>query len=59
METHTLYVLDFETSEVHIYRIEPDQQIEDVEEFISDQGHSLNSCEFMYGPTITIKDHTK
>ena len=56
METATLYVLDFNTSETHIYTIKAGQQIEDVEEFISEQGHNVSDCQFMYGD-IEVKDH--
>lgn len=57
METDTLYVLDFSTSQVHIYTIQADQQIEDVEEFINQQGHRVQDCQFMYGQ-IEVTDHS-
>lgn len=57
METSTLYVLDFTTAEAHIYDIEADQQIEEVEQFIEDQGHNVESCQFMYGGDIKLTDH--
>lgn len=56
MNTATLYVLDFNTSEIHIYTIEAGQQIEEVEGFISEQGHNVSDCQFMYGD-IEVKDH--
>jgi len=57
MELSTLYVLDFSTAQVHKYAIEADQQIEDVEEFINEQGHRVKDCEFMYGDSIKLVDH--
>lgn len=56
MDTNTLYVLDFSTSQVHIYEIEAGQQIEDVEQFIQDQGHKLSESQFMYGD-IEVTNH--
>lgn len=56
METETLYVLDFADCTVGIYRIEADQQIEDVEDFIEQQGYRVKDCQFMYGD-ITVNDH--
>jgi len=57
MELHILYVLDFSTKELHQYDILEDQQIEEVEEFITDQGHKLSDVQFMYGEDIKIIKH--
>ncbi len=57
MKDDTLYVLDFNRSEVHIYKIEPEQSTDDVEEFIIDQDHNLDEVQYMFGPDITIIKH--
>ena len=49
-------VLDFETGEVHIY--EYSHNLEDVKDFISEQGHSVTNCQWLCTDKINLQIHS-
>ena len=49
-------VLDFETGEVHIYEYSHDLQ--DVEDFISEQGHSSSNYQYLCSDKLILQIHS-
>lgn len=51
----TVTVLDFTTGEVHVYKYP--EHTEDIDIFISEQGHSLDNCQWMCTNELILQIH--
>lgn len=50
-----LVVLDYNTSEIHFYKIDYDTNIND--DYIKSLGHNPNECSWIFGEFINIIKH--
>ena len=54
-----IIVLDFMTNEVHSYNVDANFDWYTTEDFIVEQGHNINNCEYMTSPAgIPIQFYT-
>lgn len=52
-----LVILDYSTSEVHIYKLDYDTDIN--EDYIKKLGFNINTCFWMFGTNIKIIKHSE
>ena len=50
-----LAVLDYNTGEVHIYKVQEDKEIDST--YLDSLGHNPDDCYYMVGQFINIIDH--
>lgn len=50
-----LVVLDYNTGEVHIYKVQEDKEIDSI--YLNSLGHNPDDCHYMVGQSINIIDH--
>lgn len=53
---NTLAVMDYSTSEIHLYKFDKEVQMSD--EIVQSLGHDLDECYWMFGKGIDIIRHT-
>ena len=50
-----LVILDYNTGEVHIYKVQEDKEIDNT--YLDSLGHNPDDCYYMVGQFINIIDH--
>ena len=50
-----LVILDYNTGEVHIYKVQGDKEIDST--YLDSLGHNPDDCYYMVGQSINIIDH--
>ena len=50
-----LVILDYNTGEVHIYKVQGDKEIDSA--YLDSLGHNPDDCYYMIGQSINIIDH--
>lgn len=50
-----LVILDYNTGEVHIYKVQGDKEIDNA--YLDSLGHNPDDCYYMVGQSINIIDH--